>query len=191
MKPTQADRARSSSSRTDNEADEIFYRGEICPTIPARLEHRGRRTEEEYGLVCRSSWKTRRWRHTPGGSRARGVRSRRYARPRLCRGLEGQLTWGIHVSLAPTWFDPAETPGIITPFMVLYALHDGMVKPMPGQPLAPSLAESWSGSEDGLAYDFLVRKDAKFHRGMALWPVGKRAIEKTRRRIVTLYTAHR
>ena len=44
---------------------------------------------------------------------------------------EGQLTWGIHVSLAPTWFDPAETPGIITPFMVLYALHDGMVKPMP------------------------------------------------------------
>jgi len=75
--------------------------------------------------------------------------------------------------------------------MVLYALHDGMVKPMPGQPLAPSLAESWSGSEDGLAYDFLVRKDAKFHRGMALWPVGKRAIEKTRRRIVTLYTAHR
>ena len=28
---------------------------------------------------------------------------------------EGQLTWGIHVSLAPTWFDPAETPGIITP----------------------------------------------------------------------------
>ena len=104
---------------------------------------------------------------------------------------EGPLTWGIHVSLAPTWFDPAETPGIITPFMVLYALHDGMVKPMPGQPLAPSLAESWSGSEDGLAYDFLVRKDAKFHRGMALWPVGKRAIEKTRRRIVTLYTAHR
>jgi len=49
---------------------------------------------------------------------------------------EGRLTWGIHVSLAPTWFDPAETPGIITPFMILYALHDGMAKPMPGQPLA-------------------------------------------------------
>ena len=29
---------------------------------------------------------------------------------------EGQLTWGVHISLAPTWFDPAETPGIITPF---------------------------------------------------------------------------
>jgi hypothetical protein len=25
---------------------------------------------------------------------------------------EGQLTWAVHVSLAPTWFDPAETVGI-------------------------------------------------------------------------------
>jgi len=56
---------------------------------------------------------------------------------------QGQLTWAAHISLAPTWFDPAETSGIITPFMVLYALHDAVIKPMPGQPLAPSLAESW------------------------------------------------
>src|SRR4029077_9458988 len=40
----------------------------------------------------------------------------------------GQLTWGVHVSLAPTWFEPAEASGIITPFMVFYALHDAMVK---------------------------------------------------------------
>jgi oligopeptide/dipeptide ABC transporter ATP-binding protein len=45
---------------------------------------------------------------------------------------EGQMTWGVHISLAPTWFDPAETPGIATPFMILYALHDALVKPMPG-----------------------------------------------------------
>jgi len=37
---------------------------------------------------------------------------------------EGQMIWGVHVSLAPTWFDPAETSGIITPFMTLYAMHD-------------------------------------------------------------------
>jgi HEPN domain-containing protein len=43
---------------------------------------------------------------------------------------EGQLTWAVHVSLAPTWFDPAETSGIITPFLFLYALHDAMVKPI-------------------------------------------------------------
>src|SRR5438477_1333061 len=30
---------------------------------------------------------------------------------------EGELTWAVHVSLAPSWFDPAETTGIITPFM--------------------------------------------------------------------------
>jgi peptide/nickel transport system substrate-binding protein len=67
------------------------------------------------------------------------------AAPRLAfaAGPQGQLTWAIHVSLAPTWFDPAETPGIITPFMVLYALHDGMVKPMPGNMATPSLAESF------------------------------------------------
>src|SRR5690349_1075139 len=56
-------------------------------------------------------------------------------------GQQGELVWAIHTSLAPTWFDPAETPGIITPFMVLYALHDAMVKPMPEGPLTPGLAE--------------------------------------------------
>jgi peptide/nickel transport system substrate-binding protein len=80
-------------------------------------------------------------------------------------GPQGQLTWGIHVSLAPTWFDPAETPGLITPFMILYALHDAMVKPMPGQPLAPCLAESFSAAEDGRSYDFVLRPGAIFHNG--------------------------
>src|SRR4030095_15386136 len=83
----------------------------------------------------------------------------------LAAGPEGQLVWGVHVSLAHTWFDPAETPGMITPFMVLYALHDAMVKPMPGQSTAPSLAESWSVSKDGLVYEFVVRKGARFHNG--------------------------
>jgi peptide/nickel transport system substrate-binding protein len=78
---------------------------------------------------------------------------------------KGQLTWGVHISLAPTWFDPAETSGIITPYMVLYALHDALLKPMPGQPMAPSLAESWSASEDALTYEFVLRKGAKFHNG--------------------------
>src|SRR6266446_4213587 len=76
---------------------------------------------------------------------------------------EGQMTWAVHVSLAPTWFDPAETPGIITPFMVLYALHDALVKPMPGNPMAASLAESWNASPDGLVYEFVLRKGVKFH----------------------------
>jgi len=75
------------------------------------------------------------------------------------------MTWAVHVSLAPTWLDPAETPGLITPFMILYAVHDGLVKPMPGNAMAPSLAESWKASPDGLTYTFSLRRGVKFHNG--------------------------
>jgi peptide/nickel transport system substrate-binding protein len=78
---------------------------------------------------------------------------------------EGQMTWGIHVSLVPTWFDPAETTGIVTPFMLMYALHDAMVKPLPGNPLTPSLAETWTLSADGLVYEFVLRNGVRFHNG--------------------------
>jgi peptide/nickel transport system substrate-binding protein len=78
---------------------------------------------------------------------------------------EGTMTWGVHITLAPRWLDPAETEGIITPFMVLYALHDALVKPMPPGINTPSLAESWSQSSDGLVYEFVLRKGAKFHNG--------------------------
>ena len=78
-------------------------------------------------------------------------------------GPQDQLTWAIHVSLAPTWFDPADTLGIITPFMVLYALHDAMVKPMPEKLQSPCLAEAWSTSKDNLTHDFVVRDGVHFH----------------------------
>ena len=78
---------------------------------------------------------------------------------------EGQMTWALHFSLAPTLFEPAETPGVVSPFMILYALHDALVKPMPGKAMAPSLAESWSMSADGLVYEFVLRKGVKFHNG--------------------------
>jgi peptide/nickel transport system substrate-binding protein len=77
---------------------------------------------------------------------------------------EGQMTWAVHVTLAPRWLDPGETESAITPFMVLYPLHDALVKLMPGG-MTPSLAESWTASPDGLAYDFVLRSGAKFHHG--------------------------
>ena len=78
---------------------------------------------------------------------------------------EGQMSWALHFSLAPTLFEPAETPGVVSPFMVMYALHDALVKPLPGKNLAPALAESWSASPDGLVYEFVLRKGVKFHNG--------------------------
>src|SRR5512145_9259 len=77
---------------------------------------------------------------------------------------EGQMTWAVHTTLVPAWFDPAENiQG--TPFIVQYATHDALVKPMPGKSMAPSLAESWSVSPDGLVYEFVLRKGVKFHNG--------------------------
>jgi len=49
--------------------------------------------------------------------------------------------------------------------MVLYGIHDALVKPMPAGINTPSLAESWSVSKDGLAYEFLLRKGIRFHNG--------------------------
>ena len=78
---------------------------------------------------------------------------------------EGTMTWGVHITLASRWLDPAETEGIITPFMVLYALHDALVKPLPAGPNTASLAESWTQSKDGVTYEFVLRKGVKFHNG--------------------------
>jgi peptide/nickel transport system substrate-binding protein len=83
---------------------------------------------------------------------------------------EGVMTWAVHITLASRWLDPAETEGIITPFMVLYALHDALVKPMPAGPNTPSLAESWTQSRDGLTYEFVLRKGVKFHNGDPVTP---------------------
>ena len=81
------------------------------------------------------------------------------------RAAEGELRWGLHVTLASKWLDPAETEAFNTPFMVRYAVHDALVKPMPGGLMTPCLAESWSESKDHLTYTFTLRKNAKFHNG--------------------------
>jgi peptide/nickel transport system substrate-binding protein len=78
---------------------------------------------------------------------------------------EGTLTWGVHVTLAARWLDPGDTEAFISPFMVLYAIHDALVKPMPAGDNTPSLAESWTVSKDGLTYEFVLRRGVKFHNG--------------------------
>jgi peptide/nickel transport system substrate-binding protein len=78
---------------------------------------------------------------------------------------DGQLTVAFDVSIALTFLDPAETPGIGVPFVFLYALHDALMKPLPGNDMAPCLAASWKESADGLVYEFKLREGLKFHNG--------------------------
>ena len=78
---------------------------------------------------------------------------------------EGEMRWALYVTLSPLWFDPGEVVGQLTPFWILYALHDALVKSMPGNLSAPSLAESWTMSPDGRTYEFKLREGLNFHNG--------------------------
>src|SRR5438132_12965706 len=77
---------------------------------------------------------------------------------------EGEMRWALYVTLSPVWFDPGEFQGL-TAFWVLYAIHDALVKPMPGNLMTPSLAESWTVSADQKVYEFKLREGLKFHNG--------------------------
>ena len=88
-----------------------------------------------------------------------------FDRPAAQTKPEGEMRWALYVTLSPVWFDPGEVVGQITPFWVLYALHDALVKPMPGNQMTPSLAESWTVSPDQRVYEFKLREGLKFHNG--------------------------
>jgi hypothetical protein len=54
---------------------------------------------------------------------------------------------------------------VITPYVLMYAMHDALVKPMLGNAMTPSLAVQWQESANGLAYDFELRQGVAFHNG--------------------------
>jgi peptide/nickel transport system substrate-binding protein len=87
------------------------------------------------------------------------------AAPGAAQQPAGQAVIAFHVTIAPTWFDPSTAPPQITPFGVMYAIHDALVRPYPGHKMGPSLAESWKESPDGKTYEFKLRRGLKFHNG--------------------------
>ena len=76
---------------------------------------------------------------------------------------EAVVAW--HVTLAPSWFDPSTAPPQITAFGMLYAIHDAVLRPLPGHRIGSSLAESWTESADGRTYEFRLRPGLRFHNG--------------------------
>jgi peptide/nickel transport system substrate-binding protein len=80
------------------------------------------------------------------------------------RPPEGTLTLGMPFTLTPALLNPAETTGR-TASIFHYALHDALLKPLPGQPRALALAESWAESPDGRPYEFTRRQGLTFHDG--------------------------
>jgi peptide/nickel transport system substrate-binding protein len=80
-------------------------------------------------------------------------------------GSAGQIVVAWHVTISPSWFDPSTAPPQITPFGMLYALHDALVRAYPGQKMGPALAEAWEESEDGLTYEFRLKPGLVFHNG--------------------------
>jgi peptide/nickel transport system substrate-binding protein len=81
------------------------------------------------------------------------------------RAPSGRIVIAFHVTISPSWFDPSLAPPQITPFGLLYALHDALVRAYPGTDMGPALAESWQESEDGLTYEFKLRPGLTFHNG--------------------------
>src|SRR5262245_32644815 len=88
------------------------------------------------------------------------------ATPAAAYKPEGEMRFALYVTISPAWFDPAQVASLGgTPFWFCFALHDALVKPMPGNPMAPSLAESWTMSLDQLVYEFKLREGLEFHNG--------------------------
>src|SRR5439155_298964 len=152
-----------------------------CSGTPRRLASS---THHVISSAARANWlpftKSMRWRRSCAERRSwpttRGARCSRtvwnvasaQAQPRPAPPTkpDGEMRWALYVTLAPAWFDPGEvTGGFLTPFWVLYALHDALVKPMPGNLMAPSLAASWTVSADQRVYEFKLREGLTFHNG--------------------------
>jgi len=83
---------------------------------------------------------------------------------------KGKLTYVWHTTISPAWFDPQEAPPQITPYNFIYALHDALVKHLPGKTFAPSLAESYEIAPDSRSATFKLRQGITFHDGTPITP---------------------
>jgi len=84
--------------------------------------------------------------------------------PDRSRVPEGKLAIAVHVSLSPKWLNPQETPATMA-YELLWKIHDGMIKGMPGQLFSYSLAEFYEMSPDFKTATIRLRPGVRFHNG--------------------------
>ena len=74
--------------------------------------------------------------------------------PAAVAAPEGTLTIAMHFTPVARWLDPAEGESTITPYLLLYTIHDGLLKP----PLQPARRSARSRSHKRkLGHDLITR----------------------------------
>lgn len=76
-----------------------------------------------------------------------------------------RIVFGAGIGPTGLFFDPGNTPGTGAPLVIQYALHDALIRPMPGANIGLSLAESMEAAKDGLSYTFRLREGLTFQNG--------------------------
>ena len=122
------------------------WRGPQCPQPALRMPFSSA-LPLRHAALCAGRTCAHRGRSTPCG----GLSS--VLRPVTPEGVK-RLTLAFDTSIAPAYLKPAETTWIAAPLVFLDALHDPLVKLLPGNYITPCLAESWTESADGLVYEF-------------------------------------
>lgn len=70
----------------------------------------------------------------------------------------------------PTTLDPLNPANTADGRSILFNVFEGLVKPNIDGTFMPCIAESWTIEQDGLIYDFALKKGIVFHDGSALTP---------------------
>lgn len=70
----------------------------------------------------------------------------------------------VITQVSPNSLDPQKT-SMLYALQVAYNIYDGLMARDTSDQVVPGLAESYTISEDGLVYDFVLRQGVKFHDG--------------------------